>query len=148
MSSSSIYLHFHFWSRNLLILCILEVQNRNTRSVLDCSQFSSDYDVVYHFLFKIMINPINYGWQKSTAYMDTTGTYIQQLNLRDENAVPLSIFCLKNLQQLSILNMPFPSGKPLVRNIFTALNITQILCPTHWEICTGFTIYRLLIQPL
>ena len=81
-----------------------------------------------------MINPMNYDWQKSIAYMDATSTFIIDLSLRNENAVPLSIFCLKNLRYLHIENMPFPNGKSLVESISTTLNISQVLCPTHWEI--------------
>ncbi len=57
-----------------------------------------------------MINPINSDWKKSVAYMDANGTLVVNLKLRNENAVPLSIFCLKNLEQLEIRNTPFPDG--------------------------------------
>lgn len=86
------------------------LQMRNSRSDLDCSQFESDYDVLYHFSFQIMINPINSNWQKSIAHMDGNATFVDRLELRNENAVQLSIFCLKNLRYLTIQNMPFPDG--------------------------------------
>lgn len=57
-----------------------------------------------------MINPINSNWQKSTARMNENGNLVVDLQLRNENLVPLSIFCLKNLRTLEIQNMPFPDG--------------------------------------
>jgi Leucine-rich repeat (LRR) protein len=86
------------------------IQTRNSRSDLDCSQFSSDYDVLYHFSFLIMINPIINNWGKSIATMDTNGTLVIDLQLHGESVVPLSIFCLKNLGDLYIYNTPFPNG--------------------------------------
>ncbi len=83
---------------------------RNSKSDLDCSQFDSDYDVLYHFSFQIMINPISNSWQKSVAVMNGNATLVNHLTLRNENVVPLSIFCLKNLRYLQIENMPFPDG--------------------------------------
>jgi Leucine-rich repeat (LRR) protein len=85
-------------------------RTRNSGSNLDCNQFSSDYDVLYHFSFLIMINPINSEWQKSTAYMDEDSTFVTRLDLYNEEAVPLAIFCLTNLQSLDIQNTPFPNG--------------------------------------
>jgi len=83
---------------------------KNSQSDLDCSEFTSDYDILYHFPFFIMINPIVDNWDKSTAYMDKNGDFVVRLYLRDEDAVPLSIFCLQNLDDLSINNVSFPDG--------------------------------------
>ncbi|CAF1219125.1 unnamed protein product [Rotaria sordida] len=86
------------------------IQPRNSRSDLACSQFISDLDVLDHFPFLIMINPMNNNWQKSTAVMNKNSTVVVELALRSETVVPLSIFCLKNLQRLAITYTPFPNG--------------------------------------
>jgi hypothetical protein len=99
----------YYWYK-ILVLYVLGIQTRNSRSDLDCSQFSSDYDVLYHFSFLIMINPIINNWGKSIATMDTNGTLVIDLQLHGESVVPLSIFCLKNLGDLYIYNTPFPNG--------------------------------------
>ena len=57
-----------------------------------------------------MINPMNSNWRQSTAYMRDGEDFVYQLRLRDEDLVPLSIFCLKNLEDLYINNVSFPNG--------------------------------------
>jgi hypothetical protein len=57
-----------------------------------------------------MINPMNGNWQKSIALMNENATLVDELQLKNENAIPLSMFCLKNLRYLQIENMPFPDG--------------------------------------
>jgi len=42
--------------------------------------------------------------------MDESGTLVDTLILRNETAVPLSIFCLQNLRYLDISGMTFPDG--------------------------------------
>ena len=91
-------------------MCFSEIQTRSSRSDLDCSQFDSDYDVLYHSSFQIMINPMNNNWGKSIARMNDEGTLVTELSLFNEGAVPLSIFCLQNLRNLRIQNTPFPNG--------------------------------------
>ncbi len=77
---------------------------------MDCSQFTGDYDILYQFPFQIMINPISDGWGKSVAYMGDGEEFVYQLSLRDEDLVPLSIFCLNKLEYLYINNVSFPNG--------------------------------------
>jgi len=84
------------------------IHTTNSRSDLDCSQFSSDYDILYHFPFHIIINPINDAGNKSSAFMNDNGTLVDRLNLVNETTVPLIIFCLQNLQELRITGSPFP----------------------------------------
>jgi hypothetical protein len=117
---SRFILYLYFYSTRF-VSYFLDIQPRTSRSDLDCSQFSNDYDVLYHFSFFIMINPMNDNlWGKSTAYMDENGTLVTQLLLHNENAVPLSIFCLLSLSHLTIYNMPFPNGNSsLSSNSFT-----------------------------
>ncbi|CAM6031553.1 unnamed protein product, partial [Sphagnum compactum] len=59
-----------------------------------------DYDILEHFPFHITINPMNDAGNKSTAFMNENGTFVYRLNLINETIVPLSIFCLKYLQDL------------------------------------------------
>lgn len=62
-----------------------------------------------------MINPMSHQWEKSTAQMDTSNTYVIQLYLRDYNStIPESIFCLKRLNHLQIENMKFINGRTLI----------------------------------
>lgn len=82
---------------------------------MDCSQYSSDLEVLAYFSFLIMINPMSHQWEKSTAQMDTSNTYVIELFLRDYNStIPESIFCLKRLGQLYIENMKFTNGMNLI----------------------------------
>jgi len=53
---------------------------------------------------------MNDAWNKSFANMDENGTVISLLSIANENAVPSSIFCLRNLQGLRIMRTPFPDG--------------------------------------
>ncbi|UJR32342.1 hypothetical protein I4U23_019805 [Adineta vaga] len=57
-----------------------------------------------------MVNPINSDWSKSTATTNEAGTLVVNLRLLNELSVPLSIFCLKNLQSLYISSTPFPNN--------------------------------------
>jgi hypothetical protein len=57
-----------------------------------------------------MINPINSDWGKSIALMNDNGTLVLRLYLINETTVPLSIFCLQNVQNLEIIDTPFPDG--------------------------------------
>jgi hypothetical protein len=64
-----------------------------------------------------MINPMNDDWWKSTAYMNGNGTLVVRLRLFNETTVPLSIFCLQNLEDLIINGLSFPDGNsPLSTN--------------------------------
>lgn len=99
-----------FLKKSSFILCFSGTKPRNIRSDKDCSQFSTGYDVLYHFSFFIMINPINNDWQKSTAHMDENSTLVVSLKLINEDSVPLSVFCLKNLIHLEIFAVSFLDG--------------------------------------
>ena len=57
-----------------------------------------------------MINPMNSDWRESIAYMRDGEDFVSRLELYNEDLVPLSIFCLKNLEYLSIYNVSFPNG--------------------------------------
>ena len=57
-----------------------------------------------------MINPMNSNWGESIAYMRDGEDFVSRLELYNEDLVPLSIFCLKNLEYLRIYNVSFPNG--------------------------------------
>jgi Leucine-rich repeat (LRR) protein len=86
------------------------IKTKSNISDLDCSQFTSDYDVLYHFSFSIVIRPIGVDWSKNNAWMDENGTYVSRLYIYNQSVVPLSLFCLKNLLYLDIIDTPFPNG--------------------------------------
>ncbi len=98
-------------SYSVFIVYSLDIQMRSNKLVLNCDQYANDYEVLFHFSFIIMINPMTYDWTKSYALMDSSDTYVQMLSLRDTDTnIPESIFCLKNLSSLYIRNMPFTNG--------------------------------------
>ena len=67
--------------------------------------------------------------------MNENGTLVIWLNLQDENAVPLSIFCLKNLEVLTIRNMSFPNGNfSLAINNHYVIYFFQVLYRIIWKI--------------
>jgi Leucine-rich repeat (LRR) protein len=88
------------------------IKTKSNISDLDCSQFTSDYDVLYHFSFPIIIKPVNVDWTKNNAWMreNENGTFVSRLYIYNESVVPLSLFCLKNLWYLDIVDTPFPNG--------------------------------------
>lgn len=84
---------------------------KSSKLALNCDQYTNDYEVLFHFSFLIMINPMTQYWNRSTAQMDSTDTYVQSLWLHDTDGnIPESIFCLKKLTSLYIRNMPFMNG--------------------------------------
>ncbi len=49
-----------------------------------------------------------YQWDKSTATTDCRGSFVTTLKVNDSDTIVLeSIFCLKNLEQLTIENTIF-----------------------------------------
>jgi hypothetical protein len=51
---------------------------------------------------------MNDAGNESCAFMNENGTLVDRLNLVNETTIPLSIFCLQNLQDLRITGTPFP----------------------------------------
>jgi hypothetical protein len=78
---------------------------------LDCSQFSNDHDVLRQLPFPIVINPITHeDWVKSTAKMDKDNIFVTRITINHEEFVPLSIFCLLNLEIFQVNGTPFKNG--------------------------------------
>ncbi len=84
----------------------------NSTTRIDCSQFTDDYNILINFPFSITINPTIWTYPMPTyAQMDDNNTYVQWLRLSEESHVPPSVFCLKNLERLTIFRTPFLNGK-------------------------------------
>ncbi|CAF2882745.1 unnamed protein product [Rotaria sp. Silwood2] len=83
---------------------------KNDASKLDCSEFSSDYDVLQQFPFPILVNPIQELYNQSTATMDENDVSVKKIYFYAEEVVPSSVFCLSKLQTLDIRMTPFHNG--------------------------------------
>jgi hypothetical protein len=96
-----------------LLLYLVDFQVvKNNGYELDCSQFHSDYDVLRQFPFPVMfISPDDDEYEKTVAIMDKNNTFVHTLAIRGENLVPMSVFCLSNLDTLEIERTPFENGK-------------------------------------
>jgi len=84
-------------------------QMTNSISEVDCSQFSNDYDVLRQFPFPVLMNPTDLTLNQSTATMDKDNTFVRLIYIQDD-ILPLSVFCLSKLEQLTINTTPFPNG--------------------------------------
>jgi hypothetical protein len=96
----------------LLIIYGLADQTKSSKSVLNCEQYTGDQDILNQLPFPISTEDTPYDEIGSDYTMDETGTFVTYLRLAKTNAtVPESIFCLKNLEHLRIMNMNFINGK-------------------------------------
>ncbi len=93
------------------MLYFLDFPKKNNLSELDCSQFIDDYDIIRQFPFPVVINPTtDDDYQKSTVTMHKDGIFVKSIIIHKENVVPLSMFCLLNLESLQIVETPFENG--------------------------------------
>ncbi len=78
---------------------------------MDCSQFDNDQDVLRQFPFPIKLNPTMYEYdEKSRVKMSEDGTFVDWITIKNEDLVPLSLFCLSNVTSLGIELTPFDNG--------------------------------------
>ncbi|CAF2073313.1 unnamed protein product [Rotaria magnacalcarata] len=77
----------------------------NERTTLDCTQFRRDYDILKSFHFLVPVNP-PVTTSKTYATMNITN-HVIELTIYNESFVPLNVYCLKNLNMLTILNTDF-----------------------------------------
>jgi len=90
-------------SRNIL--------KRSSDANLQCNQYANDLDILSHFPFTVGLDYKQQGPDKSTAILDSDNSSVVMLQLRQAGSiVPESVFCLKNLQALDIVNMFFVNG--------------------------------------
>ncbi len=98
----------HYILCNSRIVC-LDVQGGSSESTLNCEQFADDLEILSQFPFSVNLDPKQQGPGKSTAILD--GSLVVMIQLRQSGStVPESVFCLKNLQSLDIMNMNFVNG--------------------------------------
>jgi Leucine-rich repeat (LRR) protein len=86
---------------------------------VDCSQFSSDYDILRQFPFPIIINPNDDQWKQTLAVMKDNDTFVQHLFIVNESIIPPSIFCLSNLE--GIVSQRTPLVNDIVPDALTNL---------------------------
>jgi hypothetical protein len=76
-----------------------------------CEQYASDLEILSQFPFTVGLDYKQQGPDKSTAILDSNGTSVTMIQLRQRGSiVPESVFCLKNLKSLDIMNMIFMNG--------------------------------------
>ena len=64
---------------------------------LDCSQYSSDYEILSSFPFITYVNPLVTSTAKTFALMEPDES-VSYLNTVNQRYVPLTVFCLKSLK--------------------------------------------------
>jgi len=104
---------------NVIIVCIAigqmlcNAQETTTNDMLtkatelDCSQFTTDYDIVQTFPFRVYVGSMLNN--RTYALMDSVQNIVT-LYINKESYVPSNIFCLKNLQTLIIDETPLNYG--------------------------------------
>lgn len=81
---------------------------RSTAVNVQCDEYVNDLDIISRFPFAVGLDYKQQGPNKSTAILDSTNTSVVMIQLRQAGSiVPESVFCLKNLQSLDIMNMFF-----------------------------------------
>jgi Leucine-rich repeat (LRR) protein len=102
-SSIKCYEKAPYNSRNIL--------KRSSDASLQCNQYANDLDILSHFPFTVGLDYKQQGPDKSTAILDSDNSTVVMIQLRQAGGlVPESVFCLKNLQALDIMNMFFMNG--------------------------------------
>ena len=104
------YVHIVFLHRSGFVLCFSDSQAKNSSHEVNCRQFSGDYDVLRQFPFRILIEPIEFEFNESMVEMDEKGTFVKSIFIINETVLPLSVFCLSNLERLYIHQTPLPNG--------------------------------------
>jgi len=100
----------------LLLVCyeLVKCEDVQTESIdanLNCGQYANDLDIIATFPFTVNLNPQKQGPGISTAILDSTNTLVIMIQLRQAGGtVPESVFCLKHLQSLDIMDMVFVNG--------------------------------------
>ena len=92
----------------LVNVCLLSTVAIKSR--LNCRQFTQDYEIVLSLPFAAPFNPLTTNSDRIRAFMDNDNR-ITKLFLYKENNVPLNIFCLKNLVELTINETAFINGE-------------------------------------
>ncbi|CAF1264342.1 unnamed protein product [Adineta steineri] len=92
----------------LFFICCLLVKCNGD---VQCDQYANDLDIISRFPFTVGLDYKQQGPDKSTAILDETNSLVIMIQLRQAGSiVPESVFCLKNLQALDIMNMFFDNN--------------------------------------
>ncbi|CAF4031739.1 unnamed protein product [Adineta steineri] len=92
----------------LFFICCLLVKCNGD---VQCDQYANDLDIISRFPFTVGLDYKQQGPDKSTAILDATNSLVIMIQLRQAGSiVPESVFCLKNLQALDIMNMFFDNN--------------------------------------
>ena len=90
---------------------MMSIADYNHTEKLNCSEFGDNYEILMNFPFPIIINPMTWPYPMPTyAVMDENGTYVQTIRLSNESHVPPSVFCLRQLESLTVFRTPFLNG--------------------------------------
>ncbi|UJR18695.1 hypothetical protein I4U23_005602 [Adineta vaga] len=75
---------------------------------IQCDQYGNDLDILSSFPFTVSLDYKQQGPNKNTAILDSTNSSVVMIQLRQVGSiVPESVFCLKKLKSLDIMNMVF-----------------------------------------
>lgn len=88
-----------------------EVSHYQKQSTLDCSLYADDYAVINSFPFHFIVSQ-DYSLIPSSAHQDTNNR-IDRITIVNQNALPVSFFCLKHLTYFGLFNtsiIPFKSN--------------------------------------
>jgi Leucine-rich repeat (LRR) protein len=112
-----LYLLFIVCWCSLLMKCDADalyrnIQKRSSSESLQCDQYANDLEILSQFPFTVGLDYKQQGPTKSTAILESdNSTVVVMIQLRQAGStVPESVFCLKNLQSLDIMNMFFENG--------------------------------------
>jgi len=75
------------------------------RNTVNCTQFRRDYDILRSFSFPVEVSPV-ITVNKTFALMNINNQ-VTDLTIHKEKFIPLSVYCLKNLNSLIINNTRF-----------------------------------------
>lgn len=81
-----------------------------TTSIVNCDEYVNDFDVIQRFPFSVIVDPEE---PFQSLFTSTVITYpndnqsIQELTIREQDVVPPSFVCLRNLRELTVADTPF-----------------------------------------
>ncbi|UJR11308.1 hypothetical protein I4U23_015489 [Adineta vaga] len=113
-----------------LLLLVSSTFADTSVSILDCSSFRSDKEIIQSLSFRVLINPStsNSPIYNSYAIVNGQGQVIE-LTLSTIDYIPLSIFCLKNLQSLTVQyssNITIPEAISRLSGVLKTFNLISV----------------------
>ncbi len=93
---------------------LIDSEEHNDDSNLDCSRFRDDFDILRQIPFPIAINPnVSADYEISTVRLSDDQTFVESFTIKNGNTVPLIIYCLSKLNELHIDGAHFENGSIL-----------------------------------